>query len=49
MDPAMHVALRQRQPQKAQISANTPFKNPQNAGPEFWVAGRGKGEFGSGR
>ena len=25
-----------------------PFKNPQNAGPEFWGAGRGKGEFGSG-
>ena len=48
MDLAMHVALRQRQLQKAQISANTLFKNPQNAGPEFWGAGKGKGEFGSG-
>ena len=28
IDPAVHVALRQRQPQKAQISANTPLQKP---------------------
>ena len=29
---AVHVALRQRQPQKSQISANTPFQKPPKRG-----------------
>ena len=43
----LHVALKQRQPQKAQIYAKgANFRK--YAGPEFWGTDKGKGVFGSG-